>query len=193
MRDYEVRKLIRDLKRDRPQYMAEAKQRANKGGGFMRVVLVMGIMIIVFGMLSCGDGVTKATNLSQVVNAHFKYEDIRYEHIKGTDGRMATDVNGRLAIEYAITGRITNNSGVNIERAEFRAFCISGGEWVANDSHIMLGRYIGTVPVRSVFIHNFTKGSTRTFEEAVLFIAPDRSNSVPLCEDIVIEYEPQYK
>ena len=30
MHDYEVRKLIRDLKRDRPEYMAEAKQRADK-------------------------------------------------------------------------------------------------------------------------------------------------------------------
>ena len=79
---------------------------------------------------------------------------------------------------YAITGEITNNSGVNISRPVFNVFCVVGGERVEEE---YLVHFI---------IDDFTDGSTRTFEQEVDFHFLYELK--PLCDDIVIEYQPQY-
>lgn len=105
----------------------------------MRVILVLGIIISVLAMLSCGDSVTKATSFSQVVDAHFKYSDI--------------DIRCEEELYYwnyscTVKGKVTNNSGLNIRYAEFVVSSTWNGERV---------QYNFT-------LFDFTAGSTREFE-----------------------------
>lgn len=124
----------------------------------VRADLCAGIILIalaVMTIVSCGEEITKATNVSQVVDAHFKYEDIRFEYIEP---------------KLYFTGKITNNSGVNLRQANFDAWCVVGGEQHTWD----------------LTIRDFINGSTRTFDKNLGSFHP------PECDDIAIEYRPQY-
>lgn len=73
------------------------------------------LAMLLFFTISCGESVTKARDISQVIDAHFEYKDIQY-----TKGDIIRD--GSLAdgyIPYNFTGKIKNNSGINIREAHF--------------------------------------------------------------------------
>ena len=102
-------------------------------------VVIMLIWLVVGAMVSCGDGITKATDISQVVDAHFKYDDLHNEIVIAQEGNTVWDA-------YEFVGKITNNSGINIQNANF---------------NINIGHPID--PIANIVINDFVTGSTREF------------------------------
>ena len=127
-------------------------------------------------IVSCG--MEKATNIAQVVDGHFKYEDIRYELVKtdeigGHGGGVWTYSDTRYF--YDVSGKITNNSGIYIDRAEFDILFFKDGEQIDDEWFS---------------IREFATGSTREFEASAVVWAPIR-NQKKLVDKVEIVYVPR--
>lgn len=74
------------------------------------------ILLLMF-LLSCGDSVTKARDISQVVDAHFEYSNLKVEHVGTSEGSRRDTF--FVYTTYHVSGTIKNNSGINIPEAKF--------------------------------------------------------------------------
>lgn len=93
---------------------------------FIGVPVVL-IALAIMTISSCGEEITKATTISQVIDAHFKYEDIQigFERQLGYNREPAVNRFGQPIFDAYLTGKITNNSGINL-RAYFDVDCDNG-------------------------------------------------------------------
>ena len=129
------------------------------------VLIALAVMTIV----SCGEEIPKAITVSQVEDAHFKYEDIQFEFIKKVGTRKEWSPAHRTMVEVSydyfvvyFLGKITNNSGVNL-LARFQFLCDGKYKYV----HIT---------------RRFAVGQTITFDRYLL-------DSFSECDDITLEYQ----
>lgn len=90
------------------------------------------MLLLVVSLISCGvtgDSITKANDLSQVVESHFEYSKIKMEfsHSEGIHAPYFSKED-RFADYYVTTGRIKNKSGINIREAYFWAHLYDGND-----------------------------------------------------------------
>ena len=142
---------------------------------YMLGAAIMLIGLTVMAIASCGE-VTKATNMSEVVDAHFKYEDVRYEATARTRRSESLFFKEEIFLrEYKISGKITNNSGINIGLAEFDMLIFEDGGKSIKSGYVS--------------IDYFDAGSTREFQVKLFLTAPPIFGAPPRIE---FEWSPPY-
>ena len=104
-------------------------------------------IVLMSSLISCGgDSITKANDITQVVDAHFEYKDIKHEYTGIRKGGLG---DGRLT--YRFTGKIKNNSGINIRQANF---------WI----RVFQGERRLSMAYGDITIEQFVNDTTREFE-----------------------------
>lgn len=90
------------------------------------------ILMVILSSLSC-DYITKPDDVSEVKNKHFEYKDVKYENLGTPRIAKRFDQN-----RYRITGKVKNESGLDIPLAYFDIEALEGDIIIAR-TYLLLG------------------------------------------------------
>ena len=130
------------------------------------------MLLLALSLVSCGDSITKAYDLSQVVDAHFEYSKLKSELVESRVETAEGKSWNRTVDRYKITGRAKNKSGINIREAEFWVHTYQG------DDELGIGGTAG------FSIKDFIDNTTRDFE-TIEWVTPGKKP-----DRIVVTYRP---